>query len=73
MTIGGTGFQPGATVLFMSDLPKAMVEFFGGYYGSQNAAFKAYLETLGLRERSGKPKPAWDVFRREALATRQAR
>src|SRR5262249_17283713 len=63
----------GATFLFMSDLPRAMVEFFGLYYGSQSGNFKAYLETLGLHDRNGKPKPAWSVFQREALALRQSR
>ena len=63
----------GATFLFMSDLPKALVDMLGGYYGSQNKAFKAYLETLGLRDGKGNPKPAWDVYRREALAIKQAR
>jgi hypothetical protein len=63
----------GATFLFMSDLPKALVDFFGGYYGSNNANFKAYLQTLGLHERNGTPKPAWNVLAREAQALKQVR
>lgn len=61
----------GATFLFMSDLPTAMVEFFGTYYGSNSANFKAYLQTLGLLERNGTPKPAWEIVGREAQALKQ--
>jgi hypothetical protein len=63
----------GATFLFMSDLPRSMVDFFAQYYGSNNENFKAYLQTLGLIDRGGRPKPAWDVLSREAQAIKQAR
>jgi hypothetical protein len=63
----------GATFLFMSDLPKAMVDFFGSYYGSNNGNFKAYLQTLGLHERNGTAKPAWAVVAREAQSLKQVR
>lgn len=55
--------------LFMSDLPKALVDTLAAYYQLPNSGnFKAYLETLGLFDRQGKPKPAWEVFRRQAAA-----
>jgi hypothetical protein len=63
----------GATFLFMSDLPRATVDLLGRYYGAGGGAFKAYLQTLGLRERSGTPKPAWDALKRGALALKEAR
>ena len=51
-----------------------VVEYLGVYYRAANSAnFKAYLQTLGLQERNGTPKPAWDIFRREAQALKQAR
>lgn len=54
-------------VLFMSDLPDAVVEDLTRYYRLANSDnFKAYLSTLGLRDSSGTPKPAWQVFQREA-------
>jgi hypothetical protein len=64
----------GATFLFMSDLPRGIVELLGGYYRLPNSEnFKAYLQTLGVVERDGTPKPAWEVFRREALAMKEGR
>lgn len=64
----------GATFLFMSDLSRLVVEYLGVYYRAANSAnFKAYLQTLGLTERNGTAKPAWDVFRREAQAIKQGR
>ena len=59
----------GATFLFMSDLPRSVVDTLGLYYRLPNSDnFKAYLETLGALQRDGTPKPAWEVFRREATA-----
>jgi hypothetical protein len=64
----------GATFLFMSDLAQSVVDSLGGYYQLANSAnFKAYLQTLGVLEQSGAPKPAWTVFRREALSMRGGR
>jgi hypothetical protein len=64
----------GATFLFMSDLPRSVVDILGGYYKLPNSDnFKAYLETLGALHRDGTPKPAWDVFRREAGAMKAGR
>ena len=68
------GQVAGATFLFMSDLSRLVVEYLGIYYRAANSAnFKAYLQTLGLMERDGTPKPAWNVFRREAQALKQGR
>lgn len=64
----------GATFLFMSDFSKDVVDSLGQYYRLPNSSnFKAYLQTLGIVERNGTPKPAWDVFRREALVMRGGR
>lgn len=64
----------GATFLFMSDLSRFVVDYLGLYYRLPNSGnFKAYLQTLGVLERDGTPKPAWDVFRREALAMKAGR
>ena len=61
-----------ANILWMSDLPDSLVDQFGKYYslpGNEN--FKAYLATLGLFDKQGKPKLAWKVFEREAQALAQ--
>jgi hypothetical protein len=64
----------GATFLFMSDFSQFIVDFLAGYYGAANSEnFKAYLQTLGIFERDGTPKPAVEVFRREALSLRDGR
>lgn len=64
----------GATFLFMSDFSQAVVDTLSRYYKLPNSDnFKAYIETLGLLERDGTPKPAWDVFRREATAIKVGR
>jgi hypothetical protein len=58
-----------ARVLFMSDLPKQVVDDLARYYKAPNSAnFKAYIQTLGLIDGTGRPKPAWAVFEREATA-----
>jgi hypothetical protein len=58
-----------ATFLFMSDLSKSTVDALAKYYKlPKNSNFKAYLETLGFFDSKARAKPAWDVFRREALA-----
>jgi len=64
----------GATFLFMSDLPRSVVDTLGAYYRLPNSEnFKAYLETLGALQRDGTPKPAWEIFRREATAMKAGR
>ncbi len=57
----------GMTYLFMSDLPKALVDSFGQYYNQPGSdKFKAFLATLGLFDGAGNAKPAWEVFERNA-------
>jgi hypothetical protein len=64
----------GATFLFMSDFSDSIVNMLGAYYGAANSDnFKAYLQTLGIVERNGAAKPAFDVFRREAAALKNGR
>lgn len=64
----------GATFLFMSDLPTSVVDSLARYYTLPNSGnFKAYLQTLGIVEQDGTPKPAWDAFRRGALSMRGER
>ena len=45
----------------------------GPYRLPNSDNFKAYIQTLGILQQDGTPKPAWDVFRREALAIKGAR
>lgn len=57
----------GMNFLWMSDLPDSVVEEFAKYYKLPNAEkFKSYLATMGLFDKNGKPKPAWEAWRREA-------
>jgi hypothetical protein len=59
----------GMTYLFMSDLPKSLVDSFGDYYNQPGSdKFKAFLATLGLFDGAAKPKPGWSVFERNAKA-----
>jgi hypothetical protein len=64
-----------ANFLFMSDLPESTVEELGNYYRLPlfKGNFKAYLATLGLFDREGRPKPAWDVFRQSATRLSRGR
>jgi hypothetical protein len=63
----------GARILFMSDLPKNVVDDIARYYKAPNSAnFKAYIETLGLFDAQGRPKLAWRVFEREGKAFKGA-
>ena len=58
-----------ANILWMSDIAQSLVDQFGEYYKLPNSEnFKAFLGTLGLSDRNGKPKAAWSVFQREALS-----
>lgn len=63
----------GASFLFMSDFSDAQVEAFAAYYKLPGVErFKAFLATLGLFDRHGRPKKAWDVFREEASSLKHA-
>jgi hypothetical protein len=47
----------------MHDFTPAMCDQFAQYYGDPNdASFKAYLCTIGLRQDDGTPKAAWNAF-----------
>lgn len=54
--------------LFMSDLPADTVDELTRYYRLPlfRENFRAYLGTLGLFDREGRAKPAWDEFRKHA-------
>ena len=50
----------------MSDLPDEMVNDFAKYYKLPDVdLFKSYLQTLGIFDKNGNPKPAWYVLKRE--------
>ncbi len=50
----------------MSDLPDEMVNDFAKYYKLPDVdRFKSYLQTLGIFDKNGNPKPAWYVLKRE--------
>jgi len=63
-----------ANFLFMSDLPESTVEDLAKYYRLPffKDNFKAYIGTLGLFDRQGRAKPAWEVFRQNALRLARA-
>ena len=47
----------------MADFPKWLVDEFGKYYKAEGSErFKAYIETLGLHDGQGQPKPAWKAL-----------
>lgn len=50
------------SVLHLSDWSEDECDFFAGYYGSDAAAFKEYLCSLGLWTVDGQPKPAYQTF-----------
>jgi hypothetical protein len=53
--------------LWMSDLPDSVVEEFAKYYNLPGVErFKSYLATMGMLDKEGRPKKAWDVFQRES-------
>jgi len=56
-----------ATFNWMSDLPQPVVDQFGQYYRMANSdRFKAYIGSLGMFDRNGRPKAAWSQFQHEA-------
>lgn len=56
-----------ATFNWMSDLPQEVVDQLGRYYGMANSdKFKAFLGSIGLFDRNGRPKRAWTEFQRQA-------
>jgi hypothetical protein len=58
-----------ARVFQLSDLPLEAADILARSLGqSGNSAFVAHLGALGIFERSGSPKPAWDIYRIGATA-----
>jgi hypothetical protein len=51
--------------LWLHDIPPAVVEELGNYYGLHDEKFLAYLATLGLRTSEGQDKEAFEVLRLE--------
>jgi hypothetical protein len=59
------GAIPFLNFFLLHDIPKSMCEEFGRYYGlPDDTNFKAYLCTLGLRQRDGTPKLGWKAFQK---------
>jgi hypothetical protein len=57
----------GANFLFMSDFSDSVVDGLVKYYHADGAErFRAFMQTLGMFDREGKPKMSWAVFQREA-------
>jgi hypothetical protein len=67
----GTSRVLGATYLFQSDLPQWLIGDLVRAYGFDDARFRAFLGTLGLRDENDRPKAGWHEFMRqtELLAT----
>jgi len=56
-----------ATFTWMSDLPQPVVDQLGQYYRMANSdRFKAYIGSLGMFDRNGRPKAVWAQFQHEA-------
>lgn len=61
---------PFLNVFLMHDFSSGMCDQFAQYYGDPNDAnFKAYLCSIGLRANDGTPKTAWNAFVQAAAAT----
>lgn len=51
----------------LADLKPQVVDQLARYYGLSNArVFKSFLQTLGMFDGNGMPKPAWSVYQSEA-------
>lgn len=53
---------------WLNDQPDWQIEEWKTTYGSDSKPFVAYLSTLGLRDKSGNPKPAWNQVLAELTA-----
>jgi len=51
---------------WMHEIPKAGLDQYAEYYDNDTRKFREFLGSLGFQSWSGKPKPAWDVFKNEA-------
>lgn len=54
----------------LHDFSTELVDQFVGYYGVNNPNFRAYLDSLGLRNRNNTDKQAWTVLLQEAESFR---
>lgn len=64
-----SGRVQAARVFQLSDLPGEAVDFLARSLGqSSNAAFVAHLGALGIFDKGGEPKPAWEMFKAAATA-----
>lgn len=52
----------------LHDLSTDLVDEFVLYYGVNDEKFRAYLDSLGLRNRNNTDKPAWTAFTEEAAS-----
>jgi hypothetical protein len=63
----GGGAIPFLNFFLLHDFQKSLCEDFGRYYGlPDDTNFKAFLCTLGLRQRDGSPKLGWKAFQKGA-------
>lgn len=44
------------SLTWLTDIPEAQVDAYTGYYGVRDACFRSFLDSLGLRDRSGNAK-----------------
>ncbi len=49
----------------LADLKDEFVRELTKFYGVDAGTFKSFLQTLGMFDAKGQPKPAWDVYRAE--------
>ncbi|HVT12969.1 MAG TPA: hypothetical protein VHE55_11945 [Fimbriimonadaceae bacterium] len=48
------------------DFSDSLLDQLVGYYGVQGDRFRAFLGSLGLKKQDGKPRKAWEVFKKRA-------
>lgn len=51
------------SVMMLADLSDAETQKFAEFYGLQTEAFKSALQTLGLHDKAGQPKPGWAIVK----------
>lgn len=64
-TLGGT--VPLAVYFLQSDFSPDLLKTLESYYGVSEPRFLAFLGSLGLKDASGKARPAWTAFQEEVL------
>lgn len=58
---------PLAVYFLQSDFTPDLLKALEGYYGVSDPRFLAFLGSLGLKDSSGKARPAWTAFQEEVL------